>query len=219
VLAARGWEMVRRPTGGRAILHTDELTYSVVGPYSEPRLMGSVIESYRVLAQALLHALHLVGIAAQAKEKPVTLPVAAPTGAPVDPRQNPVCFEVPSSYEITANGKKLFGSAQARRKEGVLQHGSLPLYGDLTRITEVLVFPTPAERREAAQRLLGRAVTAEQALGAPLAWETAAQALRQAFEESLNLKLLPAELSPAEAARAEQLMTEKYANPEWVGRM
>ncbi len=127
-----GWDLVRRPTGGRAILHTDELTYSVAGPQDEPRLAGSVLESYRVLAQALLYALQLLAIPAQAQEKPGT----ASTGSP---NQNPVCFEVPSNYEITVGGKKLVGSAQARRKEGVLQHGSLPLYGDLTRIVQALL--------------------------------------------------------------------------------
>ncbi len=64
-LAERGWHLVRRPTGGRAILHTDELTYSVIGPLSEPRLAGSVLESYRCLASALLMALHRLNIPAE----------------------------------------------------------------------------------------------------------------------------------------------------------
>ncbi len=59
---------------------------------------------------------------------------------------NPVCFEVPSTYEITVDGKKLIGSAQARKKEGVLQHGSLPLSGDLTRICQALDFENEAAR-------------------------------------------------------------------------
>ena len=59
-LQARGWEMVRRPTGGRAVLHTDELTYSVIAPLSEPRVAGTVLESYRRLAQALVEALGLL---------------------------------------------------------------------------------------------------------------------------------------------------------------
>ena len=61
---------------------------------------------------------------------------------------NPVCFEVPSTYEITVDGKKLIGSAQARKKEGVLQHGSLPLTGDLTRICDALVFKDKAVTKE-----------------------------------------------------------------------
>jgi lipoate-protein ligase A len=72
---------------------------------------------------------------------------------------NPVCFEVPSTYEITVDGKKLIGSAQARKKEGVLQHGSLPLTGDLTRICDALVFESESARQNAKERLLARAAT------------------------------------------------------------
>ena len=211
-LQANGWELVRRPTGGRAILHTDELTYSVCGPASDPRLAGSVLESYRVLAQALLNALELLHIPAQALEKTAAAP--AKHGD-----QNPVCFETPSNYEITVAGKKLVGSAQARRKEGVLQHGSLPLYGDLTRITQALVFRNKIARANAARRLLGRACTAEQILGAPLDWQTAAQAFTQAFAQTLNLEFVAVDLTPAEIARAEIFLAEKFANPAWTEKL
>jgi hypothetical protein len=66
-LQSRSWDIVRRPTGGRSILHTDELTYSVSGPYSEPRLAGSVLESYQRISAALLEALRLLSIPAQAQ--------------------------------------------------------------------------------------------------------------------------------------------------------
>lgn len=210
-LDAAGWELVRRPTGGRAILHTGELTYSLTGPLFEPRLSGSVLESYRRLSTALLKALHLLGIPAETS--PDILP---PAGA--DPH-GPVCFEVPSNYELTVAGRKIIGSAQARRKEGVLQHGSLPLWGDLGRITQVLVFPGEDQRREAAARLHARAATAEEILGAPLAWEAAAQGFQQAFSESLNLELQPGELSPAEVQRAGELVESKYGNFSWTGRL
>ena len=120
-LAALGWDVVRRPTGGRAILHTDELTYSVTGPQDEPRLAGSVLESYQRLSAALLEALRQLNLPAQA----AGAHLSAAEGA--DPK-GPVCFEVPSDYEIVVGGKKLIGSAQARRKGGVLQHGALPLH-------------------------------------------------------------------------------------------
>ena len=172
-LAERGWHLVRRPTGGRAILHTDELTYSVIGPLTEPRLAGSVLESYRCLASALLSALHRLNIPAESHAVPAA---QASTG------KGPVCFEVPSNYEITVQGKKLIGSAQARRKEGLLQHGALPLSGDLTRITQVLSFPDEAHRLEAASRLLFRAITAEEVLGYPLPWDAAAEAFHPPFK-------------------------------------
>jgi len=208
-LNERGWHLVRRPTGGRAILHTDELTYSVIGHLNEPRLAGSVLESYRCLASALLMALHRLNIPAESHAASSAVEPAA---------KGPVCFEVPSNYEITADGKKLIGSAQARRIEGFLQHGALPLSGDLTRITQVLVFPDEATRQAAASRLLSRATTAEQVLGAPLSWEAAAEAFIYAFQEALNLQLSPVALSSQELSRAEELVIEKFNHPAWTDR-
>jgi lipoate-protein ligase A len=210
-LESAGWHIVRRPTGGRAILHTDELTYSVIGTLAEPRLSGSVLESYRRLSSALVQALLLLGIPAETSPE-----ILNPSGA--DPH-GPVCFEVPSNYELTVGGRKIIGSAQARRKEGVLQHGSLPLWGDLGRITQVLVFPGEDQRREAAARLHARAATVEEVLGAPLVWEAAAQGFQQAFCDSLNLELQIGELSPAEAQLAKDLVESKYANFSWTGRL
>jgi len=207
-LERAGWHLVRRPTGGRAILHTDELTYSVIGPPEDPRLAGSVLESYRCLSQALLHALHLLGIPAEAHEK-------SSETAGAGPAANPICFEVPSNYEITVGGKKLVGSAQARRRNGVLQHGSLPLIGDLTRIVQALSLPDEASRQEAADRLLEHATTVEAVLGKVISWEQAARAYVQAFREVLNLELVPGALSQAEIQRAESLRQEKYAHPHW----
>jgi len=210
-LARRGWELVRRPTGGRAILHTDELTYSVSGPANEPRLTGSVLESYQVLSQALLAALHSLAIPAEAHEKPLVAPGADPKG--------PVCFEVPSNYEITVGGKKLVGSAQARRKQGVLQHGSLPLVGDLSRIVQALVFQDETLREQAAERIWQRATTVERALGRIIPWDQAAEAFQNAFASQLNLELLLLELSAQEQERANQLVQEKYAHPSWNERI
>jgi len=211
-LKDHGWELVRRATGGRAILHTNELTYSVAGPQDEPHLAGGVLESYRRLSAALLVALQLMGVPAEA------LPQPSNPGSNGQPKE-PVCFEVPSNYEITVHGKKLVGSAQARKKEGVLQHGTLPLYGDLTRITEVLAFPDEAQRQKVAERLLARATNIESALQRPVTWEEAAHAFIAAFSGTLDLHLEPGELSPAEVARAEELIQEKYAHPSWTERI
>ncbi|HUI88589.1 MAG TPA: biotin/lipoate A/B protein ligase family protein [Anaerolineales bacterium] len=204
-----GWEVVRRPTGGRAILHTDELTYSVIAPTNEPRLAGSVLESYNRLARALLQAVKSLGLPVEIKEE---------AGAP-QKTANPVCFEVPSAYEITVHGKKLIGSAQARRKEGVLQHGSLPLTGDLARITQGLVFADESARQEAAGRLLARATTVESILGHAVLWNDAAQAFTWAFESTLDMKLDEAPLSDSEGTRADELLRQKYAHADWMKRV
>lgn len=216
-----GWELVRRPTGGRAILHTDELTYSVCGPLDEPRLAGSVLESYRQLSQALLLALHLLGVPAEAREKPQVNQNSSLSQIPLQNSNGsmpiqPICFEVPSNYEITVQGKKLIGSAQARRKEGVLQHGSFPLWGDLTRITQVLIYASDSDRLNAAERLLNRAATLESVAKKHVAWDEVARVFCTAFEKALNLKLISGEPTENELERAETLMSEKYANPQWL---
>jgi lipoyl(octanoyl) transferase len=206
-LQARGWEVVRRPTGGRAVLHTDELTYSVIAPLDEPRVSGTVLESYNRLARALVEALSMLILPVEIQEH-ATVPAAQ--------TKNPVCFEVPSTYEITVDGKKLVGSAQARRKEGVLQHGSLPLTGDLTRILEVLVFPDDSARSLAAERLLSRAITVENALKRNVSWEEAARAYMAGFRSTLALDLHPADLTSGEKSRAKELVAVKYNCPDWT---
>jgi lipoate-protein ligase A len=208
-LSLRGWDLVRRPTGGRAVLHVDELTYSVAGPLDEPRLAGSVLESYNRLAAALTEALRLLGLKAEIQQHSR---ISAGKNA------NPVCFEMPSTYEITVGGKKLVGSAQARRKDGMLQHGSLPLVGDLTRILQALSFQDEAARQRAARRLLERATTVESAIGQAVAWDEAARAFLAAFRSVLELDLRPGDLTPEEHARAGDLMKKKYAHPDWTGK-
>lgn len=225
-LRSRGWDIVRRPTGGRSILHTDELTYSVCGPYSEPRLAGSVLESYRRLSTALLEALHRLNIPAETHPELAKLE-AAEKRSKATGVDGAVCFEVPSSYEITVFGKKLVGSAQSRKREGVLQHGSLPLTGDLTRIFQVLVFQqldgdqpgTESARERAGRRLRERAITVEECLGQAVTWETVAQAFAAAFSSVLNLDLQPAALTPGEIQRAEELVKTKYEHPAWTKKV
>jgi lipoyl(octanoyl) transferase len=209
-LAANGWEVVRRPTGGRAILHVNELTYAVIAPETEPRVKGGVMKSYLRLSHTLVEALKLLGLAPQANKK---------NQQDKKEKPNPVCFEVPSHYEITVNGKKLIGSAQARRQEGILQHGTLPLYGDLTRIITALAFQNEDLASQAHERILAHATTVERELGTPPTWQQASDAFQQAFIRNLNLLLKPGELTLREKQRAQILMQEKYAHPSWTERI
>jgi len=204
-----GWGLVRRPTGGRAILHTDELTYSVIAPMSEPRVAGGVVESYRRLSQGLLRGLDRLGLCAQA-DKTYDLPGRDAQGA--------VCFEMPSNYEITIGDKKLLGSAQTRKLGVVLQHGTLPLCGDIARICEVLRFETEEQRQLARARVVQRATTVEAVRGRPAAWLEAAQAMAEGFSETLNLTLDEGALTPAEVMAAGQLSAEKYASTTWSNK-
>lgn len=203
-LTQRGWGIVRRPTGGRAILHTDELTYSITLPEDHPIASGGIVESYRRLSGALMQALAVLGapVAADRHDE-----AATPTG--------PVCFEVPSHYEITFDGRKLLGSAQTRRRGGVLQHGTLPLSGDVSRICDALVYPDDAARTAAKQAVRQRATTLQEALsGRVVTWHEAAEAVAGAFAGAFEIEWVVDGLTLHEQAEAERLETTVYASLE-----
>lgn len=205
VCRARRIDLVRRLTGGRAVLHADELTYSVVVPQSDPRVADGIVESYRRLCQGLLAGLRMLGLdVLQAGRKPA--------GAEA---LSAACFDATSDYEITVGGRKLVGSAQARRRGVVLQHGALPLVGDVTRIVDLLNLPQD-EGEAFRTALRARATTLAAALGREISFDEVARALAQGFAQALDLELVPGELSPDELARAEVLREEKYAAEGWT---
>ena len=202
-LQAAGFGLVRRPTGGKAILHVDELTYSVVVLEREPRVAGGIVDSYRRLSAGLIRGLERLGVAN----------LAADRKADNHGLEGPVCFEVPSDYEITAGGRKLAGSAQMRARGVVLQHGAVPLHGDITRICAVLAaHPDPA-------RVRARATTVADASGRAVAWDAAADAMAESFAEALNLRFERGALTREEWACAEALRAEKYATETWTGKL
>ncbi len=210
-IAARGYELVRRPTGGRAILHTDELTYSVAGAESEPRLSGGVMDAYLRLSDALLAGLEMRQVVAVDK--------AAGT-VRAGPNVSAACFEVPSAYEITAGGRKLLGSAQSRRAGYVLQHGTLPLVGDITRLIDVLHLAED-ESTALRQELSARAGTLAQALGVgddspAVQFDAVWPALCKGFEQILSLRFKQSTLTAGEMRRAAELIRQQYANPDWI---
>ncbi|MDX1436196.1 MAG: lipoate--protein ligase family protein [Anaerolineales bacterium] len=202
-LKEKGWDLVRRATGGKAILHTDEMTYSVIGPRQDPRLAGSILASYLVLSGALASALKSLGLDVQIE------PSGKP--GPTEVEDGPVCFVIPSAHEITAGGRKLVGSAQSRKGGAMLQHGTIPLTGDLRRITEVLAYPDEQTRTSAGQEVLDRATTVARELGRAVSWDEMAGALMDSFESTLNLELIPSELGEDEALQVETLLAEKAA--------
>jgi lipoate-protein ligase A len=208
-IKARGWQIVRRPTGGRAILHTGELTYSIAVPADHPLVAGGIVESYQRISQGLRAALNRLGLEPNAESH---------TGGAKS--TNPVCFEVPSDYEITTpDGRKLIGSAQTRRKGVVLQHGSLPLTGDVARICDALYYPDEAAREQAKIGVRNRAATLADFLnGEPVSWQTAADAVTCGFTDVFGFSFELSSLTPEESAHVESLVEEVYANPDWTFR-
>ena len=206
-LADRGWELLRRPTGGKAILHGDELTYSLSLPPNHPLASGDIVESYRRISAGFIRALEMLGLAADAPRM-----AEQARGAEL----GPVCFEMPSHYEISVGGRKLIGSAQLRQKGALLQHGTLPLYGDLARICDVLRFESEAARTAQKRKVRERALTLSEAAGEHLTWCAAASVIERGFASAFDLELEPGQLSPAELSRAEQLSAERFGNPAWT---
>jgi lipoate-protein ligase A len=204
--ARDGVPVVRRPTGGRAILHTDELTYSVIAPLDEPRVAGDILTSYHHLSRALVAALQHLSVNVESH--------LATAEGPGTEAPNPVCFEVPSHYELTtADGRKLVGSAQMRTSDVVLQHGTLPLEGDIARICCYLTgAPQP-------ERVRARAATLASTLGRRVDWGEAAEALAVGFSTALNLTLNRGELTPEEQSWVAELRDSKYANEVWTWRL
>jgi lipoate-protein ligase A len=195
---ADGVDVVRRPTGGFAILHTDELTYSIATLPSDPRAEGAILDAYRKLSRGLLAGLHQLGV--RAAMNPVH-PAGSATASGA-------CFEAPSAYEIVVGGRKLIGSAQTRPGGRVLQHGSLPLRGDIARVAAYLAFRSAEERAALAAHLRARATTLEEALGRPVSFGEVAVALRAGFAEALNLTFEEGVLTADELAMAKQRQAE-----------
>lgn len=203
----RGWDIIRRPSGGKAILHVDELTYSVCASPDEPRVAGGIIESYGRLVTGLLAGLRGLGL------EPVE---AKPEYAREQEAEGPVCFDGPARYEVTVAGRKLVGSAQARPKGGVLQHGTMPLTGDITRVVDSLVWDGPTARRSARERLSRRALTLHEALGRAVTFEEVVGAMTGGFRAALKLTLVPGELSAEEWQAVVRIRREKYTNDSWT---
>ncbi len=204
---ALGLDCVRRPTGGRAVLHEHEATYSVV--ISQRLLAGSIVQTYRELSAGLRAGLARLGLAAE-------LAVAAERRA-AGGRGSAACFDAPSWYELTAGGRKVAGSAQTRRHGAILQHGSIPLVFDARKVMAVLRPPRGASPDRTLAVLRGRAAGLNEVLGRPLTLEEVETALAAGFAEVLGVELTEGELTPEEAETARRLVRVKYGAAGWNG--
>src|SRR5690554_343495 len=152
-LEAQGLGFVRRPTGGRAVLHDQELTYSMIVSEDYPGMPRSVTEAYRVLSEGLVHGFRRLGLQAEmvslASEDDKLKYAAAGSAA---------CFDSPSWYELVVEGRKVAGSAQVRQKGVVLQHGSILLDMDIDQLFAVLQFPSERVRDRLRASFAGKAV-------------------------------------------------------------
>ena len=199
-----GVEVVRRPTGGKAVLHERELTYAVVAGADTDFFPPDILKTYLVIGRCLAEGLAGVGIRAEMKEDGRRPPDGALPSA---------CFSFPSRYELLVGDRKICGSAQMRSQGAFLQHGSLLTAFDPLRTCEVML---PHRRLEKEADRLRNAVTSvgEQA-GPALDEEGLRRALREGFERTLGIRLREGMLTPGEQALRDELVEKKYGREEW----
>ena len=199
-----GVEVVRRPTGGKAVLHERELTYAVVAGADTGLFPPDILKTYLVIGRCLAEGLAGVGIRAEMKEDGRRPPDGALPSA---------CFSFPSRYELLVGDRKICGSAQMRSQGAFLQHGSLLTAFDPLRTCEVML---PHRRLEEEADRLRNAVTSvgEQA-GPALDEEGLRRALREGFERTLGIRLRDGMLTPGEQALRDELVEKKYGREEW----
>lgn len=212
-----GIPMVRRPTGGRAVLHDRELTYSVVFPegLSEPvggepgpgpgPASSSILRDYAFISRGLVLGLRNLGVSAE-------LAPAAHRPRPRD--RTGACFSSTTAYEVMVGGRKIVGSAQRRGGGAVLQHGSVPLDLDVDRLCSLFKTGGPEARARLAANLARKMTSVREVLsGREVCYEDACAAFESGFREVFG-ELLPVGLTAAEREMAEVLAEEKYAQPE-----
>ncbi|MDI6871511.1 MAG: hypothetical protein QME79_09190 [Bacillota bacterium] len=206
--AAQGFDCVRRPTGGRAVLHAEEVTYAVVVPEGHPRFSGSsVSETYRAIGEGLAAGLRRLGA-------PAEMAPAKHRGG----ERSAACFDSPSFYELVVKGRKLVGSAQVRRSGAILQHGSILLRFDPDQLLRCLALPSRSARERLRRALVDGVASLEGVLGRVPAFTEVVEAVAAGVAEVFGVVLAPGELTPGECSRAEELVRLKYATEAWNGR-
>lgn len=203
-----GVDVVRRPTGGRAVFHHREVTYSVCLPPGHPIASGGVLASYRRISEALQEGLRLLGVASE-----LAVHARRPAGWAAG-----ACFDTPSRYELEWQGRKLVGSAQLRRASGaLLQHGSILLELDAA-LAGRLLAPGGRGAELLAKVLRARAVSLAEATGRAVGFEEASACVAAGFERRLGVRLHRTGPGAAEEARAAELVALRYGREEWNRR-
>ncbi len=197
----RGVALVRRPTGGRAVYHRDEFTYSIVTSkrYGVP---PGVVAAYVYLARGLLAALEILGVQAELSDERISKHPSA------------ACFASSTQADLTSGGFKLIGSAQVWKDDALLQQGSLPLDDRAAEFFSMLRYANEAAREEALARYCEK-TTPLHTFVPPATWNDVAIAFRDGFSKALRVDFVEGALSASEWDLAHQLVEDKYSKLEW----
>lgn len=200
--AATGTQVVRRPSGGWALLHDDELTYALVLPTDSALGNGTIMKSYQQISAGLCEALRRLGAAAElmppGKRRPTT-DERRPTAA---------CYDAPAAFELAVAGRKLVGSAQKRVGGALLQHGAIPFAPHAERLCALLHRPP----HDLAQRM----ITLDEAIGRRTSYDEVAEALVAGCATAWGVAFTHGVWAAEELALAEELRTTTYADERWT---
>jgi lipoyl(octanoyl) transferase len=198
-----GIGLIRRPTGGKAVLHDRELTYAVIASPDESHFPPDILRTYRVISNCLAKGLSGIGIRAELKAE----------GRPsAEEALRTSCFSTPSRYELLVNGKKLCGSSQMRSHGAFLQHGALLMAFDPLSTCAVMLPHREPERQAA--RLRDSVTAIGELTGGSMDEPGLSRALREGFEQELGIRFEEGGLTPEEEALSAELMM-KYRSDSW----
>ncbi|OIJ16854.1 octanoyltransferase [Anaerobacillus alkalilacustris] len=201
---------IRRPTGGRGVLHDKELTYSVIVSENHPKMPKGVTESYRVISEGVLDGFKQLGLDAY-----FAIPKTKEDQENLKNPRSAVCFDAPSWYELVVEGRKVAGSAQTRQKNVILQHGSIILELDETKLFELFKFPNERVRDRLLKGFSQKAVPINELIKHKVTIDDAEVAFKRGFEKGLQIDLVPYQLSEEQEAYVHELAVKRYANDEW----
>jgi lipoate-protein ligase A len=199
-----GVDIVRRPTGGKAVLHEQELTYAVVASVESPLFSSDILGTYRVISACIAEGLAKIGILAEMKGDARHISDGALPSS---------CFSLPSRYELLVGGRKICGSAQTRSHGYFLQHGSLLLAFDPSRTCAVML-PHRDTEKDADDLLKAITSVGEQADRAGDEKDLC-RVLQAGFERNLGIRFNEGPLTPEEEQLKEELMAKKYGSEAW----
>jgi lipoate-protein ligase A len=205
-----GLGFVRRPTGGRGVLHDKELTYSVIVSEEHPRMPSTVTEAYRVISEGILQGFRELGLDAY-----FAVPRTEEEKAGLKNPRSAVCFDAPSWYELVVERRKVAGSAQTRQKGVILQHGAILLDLDEQMLFDLFKYPSDRVRERMQKAFKNKAVAINDLRGEPVSLEEAKKAFHKGFEIGLDVELVPYYLSEDELNEVDQIVTRRYGNDEW----
>jgi lipoate-protein ligase A len=198
-----GVDIVRRLTGGKAVFHGDEITYSLAAGISESIFSDNIIDTYEKISICLARGLSRIGIHAHL--------AIAKGNKEKDPEMASCCFYTPSGNELLVSGRKICGSAQARKRDGFLQHGSLLMTFDPDRTSSLILGSQSPER---AARLKDAVAAVNELIPSPIDEEALCSALKDGFSDHLGVELFEGSLTPEEE-QLSGLLVEKYKSDAW----